>query len=215
MVLKQLIILHLIILTLAIKAFPNLNKFEGSIKLKKETVYDTTFVTIQVKGDQVRLDEFDSKSNLISVYIINLESEKVLALSPKRKLFYELSPSRAVQKTYDVATTINKENKITLEGQSCCQMRVKSIEHDTEVAYWVAEKNFDFFTGMNKVLRKIRPEIDMFSYFPDVKGLFPMLIVERTLLRKEKMKILVTAISETILSESVFKIPTDYQKIAQ
>ncbi len=196
-------------------ASPNLNKFEGSIKLKKETVYDTSFVIIQVRGSQVRLDEFDNKKNLISTYIINLETEKVLALSPKQKLFYELSPSRAIQKPNDDATTLNKENKMILDGQSCCQMRVKSVARNTEVAYWVAEKNFDFFMGMNRILRKVKPDIDIFSYFPDVNGLFPMMIIERTLLRKEKMKVLVTSISETMLSENVFKVPLGYQKILQ
>lgn len=213
---KKFLIIKLIVsLSLTCQAFPNLNKFEGSIKLKKETVYDTSFVVIQVRGDKVRLDEFDNKNNLVSIYIINLESETVLALSPKHKLFYELSPSRAIQRPNDDATTINKENKIIVEGQSCCQMRVKSVAHDTEVAYWVAEKNFDFFMAMNKILRKVKPDIDIFSYFPDVKGLFPMLIVERTLLRKEKMKVLVTGITETMLSENVFKIPLGYQKIEQ
>lgn len=213
---KKVVILKLIVLlSLTCQAFPNLNKFEGSIKLKKETVYDTSFVVLQVRGNQVRLDEFDNKKNLISIYIINLESEKVLALSPKQKLFYELSPCRAIQKQTDDATTINTENIMILDGQSCCQMRVKSVSRDTEVAYWVAEKNFDFFRAMNKILRKVKPDIDFFSYFPDVKGLFPMLIVERTLLRKEKMKVLVTGISETMLSENVFKIPLGYQKIEQ
>jgi len=214
--LRRLIILHLIIiLALAVKASTNLDKFEGSIKLKKETVYDTSFVVIQVRENMVRLDEYDSKKNLMSVYIINLESEKVLALSPKRKLFYELSPSRAIQKPNDDATTINKENTMILDGQSCCQMRVRSIAHDTEVAYWVAEKDFDFFMVMNKILRKVKPDIDIFPYFPDVKGFFPMLVVERTLLRKEKMKVLVTAITEMNLSDSVFNVPSGYQKIVQ
>jgi len=198
-----------------VQAFSNVDKFEGSIKLKKETVYDTSYVLIQVRGNQVRLDEYDSKKNVTSIYIINLESEKVLALSPKHKLFYELSPSRSIQMPSDDATIINKENKIVLEGQSCCQMRVKSISRNTEVAYWVAERDFDFFMAMNKILRKVKPDVDLFAYFPDVKGLFPMLVVERTLLRKEKMKVLVTAINESMLSDNLFKIPLGYQKIVQ
>lgn len=199
-----------------VQAFSNVDKFEGSIKLKKETVYDTSYVLIQVRGNQVRLDEYDSKRNVTSIYIINLESEKVLALSPKRKLFFELSPTRSIQMPCnDDATTINKENKIVLEGKSCCQMRVKSIARDTEVAYWVIEKDFDFFMAMNKILRKVKPDVDLFAYFPDVKGLFPMLVVERTLLRKEKMKVLVTAIDESRLNENIFTIPLGYQKIVQ
>lgn len=210
------IILVITLISLTVEAFSKVEKFEGSIKLKKETVYDTSYIVIQVRGSQVRLDEYDSKKNVTSIYIINLETEKVLALSPKRKLFFELSPSRSVQMPCpDDATTLNKENKIVLEGKICCQMRVKSIARDTEVAYWVTEKDFDFFMAMNKILRKVKPDADLFAYFPDVKGLFPMLIIERTLLRKEKMKVLVTAIDESMLSENLFKVPLGYQKIVQ
>lgn len=213
--LKRLTFILLILAVYTVEASSNVDKFEGSIKLKKETVYDTSYVLIQVRGNQVRLDEYDSKKNVTNIYIINLESEKVLALSPSRKLFFELSPSRSIQMPQDNATTLNKENKIVLEGKSCCQLRVKSIARDTEVAYWVTEKDFDFFMAMNKILRKVKPDVDLFAYFPDIKGLFPMLVVERTLLRKEKMKVLVTAINETTLNDNIFTIPHGYQKIVQ
>jgi len=94
-------------------------------------------------------------------------------------------------------------------------MRVKNIARDTEVAYWVTERDFDFFLAMNKILRKVKPDIDLFNSFPDVKGLFPMLAVERTLLRKEKMKIIVTAINESKLNDNIFTVPLGYQKIVQ
>ncbi|HCT29506.1 MAG TPA: hypothetical protein DIW31_01955 [Bacteroidales bacterium] len=208
-------ILFITLIALTVKASSKLDNFEGSIKLKKETVYDTSYVLIQVSGNRVRLDEYDSKKNVTSIYIINLESQKVLALSPQRKLFYELSPSRSIQIPNDDAAIINKENTIVLEGQSCCQMRVKNIARDTEVAYWVTERDFDFFLAMNKILRKVKPDIDLFNSFPDVKGLFPMLAVERTLLRKEKMKIIVTAINESKLNDNIFTVPLGYQKIVQ
>lgn len=204
-----------ILLPFMTQASPNVKKFEGSIKLKKETIYDTSYVTIQVKGNQVRLDEYDCKKKLVSIYIINLETEKVLALSPKNKLFYELRPTKIMQASNSDTTIIKTDNHMQFDGQSCCQMRVKCISSDTEVAYWVTENNFDFFTTMNKILRKYKPNIDIFSYFPDINGVFPLLTVERTLLRKEKMKIQVTGINESLLSETLFRIPLGYQKIEQ
>jgi hypothetical protein len=213
---KRFILFGLIVqISFSVQALSKVKKFEGSIKLKKETVYDTSYVTIQVKGNQVRLDEYDCKKNLVSIYIINLESEKVLALSPKNRLFYELRPSQKMQISNNDTTVIKTENRMMFDGQSCCQMRVKCISSDTEVAFWVTENNFDFFTSMNKVLRKYKPNINIFSYFPDINGVFPLLTVERTLLRKEKMKIQVTGIREALLSEALFKIPLGYQKIEQ
>lgn len=213
---KRLIIIPFILFaTLTVRALPKVQKFEGSINLKKETVFDTSFVTIRVKGDQVRLDEYDSKRNLVSIYILNLVSEEVLALSPKHKLFYELRPTRAIQFPNDDTITTRTENRMILEGHSCCQMRVKSISRDTEVAFWVTGNNFEFFKAMNKILRRVKPDINIFSYFPDIHGAFPMLTVERTLLRKERMKVLVTGITELPLSENLFRIPLGYQKIEQ
>jgi hypothetical protein len=213
---KRLIIIPFIIFaTFTVRALPKVQKFEGSINLKKETVFDTSFVTIRVKGDQVRLDEYDSKRNLVSIYILNLVSEEVLALSPKYKLFYELRPTRAIQFPNDDTITTRTENRMILEGHSCCQMRVKSISRDTEVAFWVTGNNFEFFKAMNKILRRVKPDINIFSYFPDIHGAFPMLTVERTLLRKERMKVLVTGITELPLSENLFRIPLGYQKIEQ
>ncbi len=214
---KRLVLIELyIILAITARAGSKLQIFEGSINLIKETVYDTSFVIIQVKGNLVRLDEFDSKRTLTNIFIINLESKKVLALSPKRKLFYELRPSRALRSPYEGTTTIlNKENKIVLDGYTCCQMRVKCISCDTETSYWVANKNFSFFSSMNKILQNIRSDISIFSFFPNKDDMFPMLAVERTLLRKEKMKVQVTGINETALSENLFKVPREYQMIDQ
>jgi len=213
---KKLIIIQFIILTtFTVHALSKVQNFEGSINLKKETVYDTSYVTIQVKGNQVRFDEYDCKKTLISIYILNLTSEKVLALSPKHKLFYELKPTRAIQSPYNDTVITRTENRMILEGQSCSQMRVKSVSRNTEVAFWVTGNNFEFFKSMNRILCKVKPDINLFSYFPDINGVFPMLTVERTLLRKEKMKILVTSISEIPLSENLFKIPPDYQEIEQ
>ncbi|NVO08416.1 MAG: DUF4412 domain-containing protein [Bacteroidales bacterium] len=216
MVTKNLILIKLyILLAFTGYAEPKLQNFEGSINLERKTIYDTSFLTIQVKGKLVRMDEFDSKMNSVSILIINLESEKILALSPKRKLFYELKTNKINQTTKEDTIVIKTENRMMLNGYYCSLLRVKSISHDTETAFWVAERNFPFFKPLNKILQNIKSEINLFSYFPDISGQFPMLTVERTLLRKEKMKISVTEINETLLSENLFKIPSGYQKIEQ
>jgi hypothetical protein len=102
---------------------------------------------------------------------------------------------------------------MVLSGRCCCQIRVKSVSRNSEVTYWVAPNDFAFFQSMNRILRSINTNINVFSSFPNTSGVFPMLIVERTLFRKEKAKVSVTDIKETILSENLFRIPHDYQKI--
>jgi len=104
---------------------------------------------------------------------------------------------------------------MVLDGYSCSQVRVKSISRDSETAFWVVKNNFVFFQSMNKILRNIKSDLNIFAYFPDTTGIFPMLTVERTLLRKEKMKVLVTGIKEVVLSENLFKVPREYQRLEQ
>lgn len=204
-----------LLLTVIGYAESKLQKFEGSINLEKKTIYDTSFIKIQVKGNLVRLDEFDSKMNSVSTLIINLESEKVVALSPKRKLFYELRTKGMTQTSKEDTTIIKTENRMMVNGYNCNLVRVKNISQDTETAFWITQRNFPFFKSLNNILRNIKSDINLFSNLPEINGEFPMLTVERTLLRKEKMKVSVTEIKEELLSESMFKVPSNYQKIDQ
>ncbi len=204
-----------LLLTFTGNAESKLQKFEGSINLEKKTIYDTSFIKIQVKGNLVRLDEFDSKMNSVNILIINLESEKVLALSPKRKLFYEFRTNRICQVSKADTTIIKTENRMMVNGYYCNLVRVKNISQDTETAFWITQRNFPFFKSLNNILRNIKSDINLFSNLPDINGELPMLTVERTLLRKEKMKVSITEIKEETLNGNMFKIPSDYQKIDQ
>lgn len=197
------------------EASPKIQNFEGSINLKKETVYDTSYVTIQVKGDLVRIDELDKNKSLQNSYIVNLKDESVLALSPKRKLYSEISVKENNLISQIDTQIIRTENCMDFNGYRCCQMRVKCKSKNTEVAYWVTQENFDFFTSLVKILRNTKLNIDLFNYFPNINGIFPVLTVERTLLRKEKMKLAVADIKKAQLSESSFRIPPGYRKIEQ
>ena len=200
------------LLTLLGFANSKLQNFEGSIHLKKETVYDTSFLKIQVKENHIRLEEFDSKKNLVSTLIINLENEKVYAVSPQQQLFCELKPTEDRLEKKDTVV-IRTENKMMLEGHCCCQMRVKSVSRNSEVTFWVVPNNFAFFQAMNKILSSVKSDLNIFSYFPSNSGIFPMMIVERNLFRKEKMRVSVTQISSMLISENTVTIPRGYQKI--
>ncbi|MHC1703625.1 MAG: DUF4412 domain-containing protein [Tenuifilaceae bacterium] len=98
-------------------------------------------------------------------------------------------------------------------GFHCNQMRVKCKSRDTEVAYWISKESYDFFSSLLKILRNTKISLDVFEYFPENEGYFPILIVERTLMRKERMKVAVASIQKEIINPSKFRIPLDYRKI--
>jgi len=205
-------IIAYLLLALALFAQSKVQKFEGCINLKRETVYDTTYLKIRVKDNQVRLEEFDRNKVLVSILLISLDSEKVVAMSPSQKLFCELKKNRVVDPVLEDTIVIKTKNIMVVDGYSCCQMRVKSISHDCEVTFWVTQSDISFFQSMSKILREFKTDDNLLTYFPINCEAFPIMVVERTLFRKEKQKVLVTAIQQVTLSKNLFTIPRDYRK---
>lgn len=199
--------------SLTVQANSKIQNFEGSINLKKETVYDTTLIAIHVKGPLVRIDEMDQRKNLLNSYIINLDDKSVMALSPQRKLYSEVKNMANNQKEKRDTQLIRTNNCMVYNGYKCSQMRVKCKSRDTEIAYWVSQEKFEFFSSLLKVLKSTKINLDFFEYFPETEGFFPVLTINRTLMRKERMKLAVANIQKEILSENRFRIPLDYQKI--
>jgi len=199
--------------SLTVQANSKIHNFEGSINLKKETVYDTTLIAIHVKGPLVRIDEMDQRKNLLNSYIINLDDKSVIALSPQRKLYSEVKTIVNNQKEKRDTQLIRTNNSMVYNGYSCSQMRVKCKSRDTEIAYWVSQEKIEFFSSLIKILKNTKINIEVFEYFPETEDFFPVLTLDRTLLRKERMKLAVANIQKEILSENRFKIPLDYQKI--
>jgi hypothetical protein len=213
---KNLLLFKLFLFTsLTVNAYSKIHNFEGCINMKKETIFDTSFITIQVKGNLVRIDEFDRNKELLTYYIVNLEDETIFALSPHRKLYSEVRGKIKNAEEARDTQIVRSGNYMDYNGFHCCQMRVKCKNKDSEIAFWVTDENFDFFSTLIKVLRKSNVNIDMFTYFPEMESGFPILTIDRTLLRKERMRVAVDDIKKGYLSDNNFTIPTDYQKIAR
>lgn len=211
---KNLLLIKLFLFTsLTVNANSKIHNFEGSIKLKKETVFDTSFITLQVKGNFVRINELNKNKEIQSSYIVNLDEETVLVLSPSRKLYSEVKNILSNQKEEQETQIIKSGNCMEYNGFHCSQMRVKCKARDTEIAFWVTDEKFDFFNSLVNILKKTNINIDMFNLFPEIEGGFPILTVDRTLLRKERMRLAVDDIKEGYLSEIYFKIPPDFRKL--
>ncbi|MFP4557045.1 MAG: DUF4412 domain-containing protein [Bacteroidales bacterium] len=191
----------------------DLGSFEGEIRVVRETIYDTTYIEINVKDHMVRVDEHDSRKELVSSQIVDIEKEEVVALSHSKKLFAHVPVSpRIVDGSNELE--INKtENHKEINGVICYQWRVKDVKRNTEIAYWVFEERFDFFEKLLKLLNRTEFSFSAFDAIPGREGFFPMLTEERTLLRREKLRVAVVAINEQVLNGNVFKIPENYNAV--
>jgi hypothetical protein len=207
---KYFVLTALIILPLLCKA----GSFEGSIMLVQESCYDTAFYTYYVSDGKIRIEKRNSKRNLQNVYIINTLTEEVFIVDPSKKLYAKLkkkSPENGSETQYTILKTNNFK---MINGTKCYQWRVKSRERNTEISYWVTQNNFDFFEKMVKILNQTELSWEYFCQIPQSQGFFPMLSVERNLVRDEKNRTSVLQIERRAIDSAMFRIPSDYKLFA-
>lgn len=198
---------------LLFSANSNTQSFEGSIDLVQKSFYDTTYFTYYVKDRNVRIDKFDSNHNLTQSLLVQIDKELVYILSPEKKLYTQLETHDDYHAADDGFIILKTENHRIVHGINCYQWRVKNIERNTEVAYWVSQNDFYFFEELVKLINRTDKTYEFFEKIPETQGFFPMLSVERTLLRKEKSRIYVANITKQKLSETKFSIPSDFEKV--
>lgn len=189
----------------------SVDTFEGRIELVYESVYDTFYFTYYVKNENVRIDKFDNNHSLIQTQIINLENKQVFVLSPAKKLYTRLEISPQQESNDENFIILKTNNSKMINNVECYQWRVKNTERNTEISYWVSQNNYYFFEELLKLLGQTDKTFEFFEKIPETQGFFPMLAVERTLLRKEKARISVLNIESKTMKESIFKIPSDFE----
>ncbi|HEY9123240.1 MAG TPA: DUF4412 domain-containing protein, partial [Bacteroidales bacterium] len=184
--------------------------FEGKITMVKQSYYDTTYFTYYVSNDRIRIEEYNKSKELQQVYLVNINKEEVFVINPQKKIYTKLNkvPANKNSEHFQVKKTHNSKN---IKGVQCYQWRVKNKECNTEISYWVAKQNFDFFEKMVQVLNKTDKSWEYFNKIPNTQGFFPMLYEERTLLRDEKNKTAVLNIEKKKVDSMKFVIPNDYQ----
>ncbi len=190
--------------------------FEGFIKFNQYTSYDTTLLRYSVRNNKIRINKYDNEGRLIECLLVDTDKKRVIALNPQKKLYrpLELKEIKTTEKAenYDI---IRSGNHKKINGVKCYQWRVRNRKNNTEIAYWVAEKKFGFFNDLIELLERTNKIYEFFSEIPGKKGMFPLLSIERTLLRKERQRLAVTEITSKTMDESLFEIPDDYQMIRE
>ncbi len=187
-------------------------EFEGEILFTKESTEDTTFYAYKIKGDKVRVEELDGKMQLINYMIVNISEKTILTLNPNRKLYADMPVHtwKAEKDTADFKIMIT-ENYQIIKGYKCYQWRVQNKKENTEVCYWVSKEHFDFFPDFLKIINRAEKSSTYFLVVPQIQGFFPMMSVERSLLREQRMRLAVISIQKKILQASLFEIPAEYK----
>lgn len=190
------------------------NKFEGSIKFLQVTLNDTNYYTYHIKNNKIRLDVHENCKNCKGVensMLFDIDKKTIIALNPSRKLYINVPPKPYNEVQSNNYRIIKSTNNKKIHGYKCYQWRVKNAAENTEIAYWVADDNFVFFDDFLKLWNRSEKHAAYFLQIPDTEGFFPLVSVERTTLRDQKMKLEVIDIQKQVLDKSIFEIPKDYQ----
>ena len=184
--------------------------FEGTLTLKKTTLIDTSFAIITIKGKKIRFDELDNNKKLKKYTIIDINIPELYVFNVQRKLYTLLPIHPWANKNKEEIKIIKSENYKEIYGYKCLQWRVQNLTKNIEVTYWVVPEGFPFFSKMMKLLNINENISNFFLKIPDAQNAFPMLAVERTLLREWKSEIKVINIDKHPVDNSIFKVPKDF-----
>lgn len=189
------------------------DQFEGEVSYIKTSYSDTLYYVYTIKDNSVRIDEYDKYKRAMRAYIVNLEDRSVMVINPNKQVYTRLETfpvSDAYTQNMEVVHTGNYKY---IQGYKCSQWRVKNIEENTEITYWVAGENFNFYTPMSQVAMTLEDHFLFFKALPQSKmqGVLPMLIENKTLLRAPKSTFCVTGIKSHPVDNSLFNI-SKYQK---
>ena len=205
-------------LYIAALVFPFLSfaqSFEGSIYFTRSNLTDVVKYAYHVKGDMVRIDEYDQDmEKVIGTLLVDLSKEEMLALSHQRQLFMQRE-NRDYDPGFESALAVSSGNKREIMGMSCQQVRVKNEAADREIAYWVADGEFDFFPKLLKVLKRKDNFATYYMQIPDSGGKLPIHATERDLMRNTKGSLAIDRIEKQQLAADLFEVPKDYYKVDQ
>lgn len=174
---------------------------------------DTAYVTYNVSKNLIRIDENNNNGILTRSTIVNLGSKTITAIDPQKKLYTDIYPKASSQHAPTDFEINRTGNSKTISGYTCYQWRVRNKKANTEISYWVAENNFNFFEDLLQTLPFTDNPFTFFLSIPGSDGFLPFDMCERTLLRDIKNKLSVLYIKEQSIEASFFEIPRGYNQL--
>ncbi len=184
--------------------------FEGVIEFTKSAGPVVTNYRYFVKGDHVRIEEVSSRGEVQGIMLVDTHDEKVVAVSPDRKLYMDV-PNMRLPK--EVEAQVQKTNEMKeIAGYKCEKWLVKSPREDRSMTYWVAADQFNFFVPLLQTLNRKDEQAVMFLHMKGATDVFPMLGVEQKMDGAEISRLEVTRVTKGSQKASLFEIPSDYNR---
>lgn len=186
--------------------------FEGTIEFIQSNGVDTSYYEYYIKGNNVKVDNFDPKTkNTEGTFLIDLSTKKMTALSPVRKIYFD-QPSGAPVKPGGIPKMTKTGSVKKINGYSCTEYLVVDADEGLKIHYWMATGHFDFFQGMLEVLNRKDKFSEYYLSMPAMKGMFPMLAIEEDIAGVKKGEMKAQKVEKSSVSDDTFKIPAGYKE---
>jgi hypothetical protein len=190
--------------------FQSKTPFEGVIEFDRKAGSSQMKYKYFIKDDKIRIEDYGSDGTLQGIMLVNTTANKVIGLSPDRKLYMDV-PNNRIPK--DVAVEVKKTgNTKDIQGYKCSEIKVTCKDESRVITYWVGGDNFTFLLPMLKTMNRMDKTSVYFLKIPDVGNVFPMIGEEKKLDGTLLSLLKVTSIKEQTLDNSLFEIPKGYSK---
>jgi hypothetical protein len=184
--------------------------FEGLIEFTKKTGSAEVKYKYYIKGDKMRVEDFGTDGTLQGVMLVDAKANKVLGLSPDRKLYMDM-PNNRTRKDVNIEVSKTANTK-TIAGFTCTEWKVVCQDDDRVISYWLAGDNFNFFIPMLKTLNRADKLSSYFLKMTGTNGLFPMMGEEKKSDGTVITTLKVSAVKKQAVEASLFEIPAGYSK---
>jgi len=209
----QLIIGVLLLLNPAVN--DTTEEFEGTISLKQSSRYNTYYYDYYIKGNHVRVDKHCKTCKVLESYLVNMDEMAVYAIDHERKMYMRQTHIE-FRRAADSVEIIKSENAKVINGFTCYLWRVRNRAENTEFAFWVTDETPVYqYTKVGEMLKHIDKAHYYFSLIPERSEFLPVEIIERNLVRRERIRGELVTIETQPLDEALFVIPDSYRMIAR
>lgn len=188
--------------------------FEGYIEFRKTNLVESTYYKYSVKGNKVRVDEFENPNDKkpLATLLVDLDKKEMFALSHERNLYMKRE-----YKAHDPKDPANEVSKTTnfkdILGKRCEQWRVRNEDKKTDIIYWVTPGNYKFFPQLLEVMGRKDNLATFYQQMDGIEGVFPMNATEYDLVRNVKGKLEVVNIQTQEMEGSQFELPPSYLEV--
>ncbi|MEK6754785.1 MAG: DUF4412 domain-containing protein [Bacteroidota bacterium] len=197
-------------------AFPQVGgtgkAFEGVLEYKLQTSDRVQIFNYLIKDERVRVEAAD-REETPPIIIVDYSFKKTFYILPHREQYVELGglqESAAEQQTEEQAGVERTGETDEIEGFTCDQLLVKTETGEIEI--WATKElgtAGTFYTVTNEPPASLTPWQNVILS----QGYFPL----RTILKNDEgdelTRFEVSSVKKKSLSESLFRHPTDYEKI--